>query len=335
MRFLTIVCPDEAGSGTSGMLNPRSEIVAAACTAAPAPALRRHLAKWRSAGRVSAPQLRARPAQAPVGFLATSVPGAAPVQMQPAGKAGQWAGQWQLEALIGRGGMGEVWRAQCIDGFYGKVAAVKLIKPGCRVRACRFASERARLGLMDHPGIARLLGSGTIAGGAAYMTMDLIDGGLIDAHAAVRPVCYKIRLMAELCDAVHHAHSKRVLHLDIKPSNVMIDQAGQVKLIDFGSASAISACGGGGPLTLAYAAPEQLRGWPLSPATDIFALGALLSQLLTGYTPQRKEDASLVKPASRLPRELRSIIARASGPIPSERYSSAAVMAAELRALNA
>lgn len=277
-------------------------------------------------------QVRTLLKRAEAGFLATSMPDEMLSETQLVGTPGQWIGPWRLETLLGRGGMGEVWRAQRADGLYEQTAAVKLMQPGGVERARRFEEERRRLARMEHPGIARILDGGVTPGGAAFMAMDFVNGQPVDAYAAGRPLSEKVRLMADICDAVHHAHTKLVLHRDIKPANVLVDRTGQVRLIDFGIASAIDSNDGGGPLTLAYAAPEQLRGEALSVAADVFALAVLLSQLVTGAIPQRKDDASLIVPPDGLSKDMHAIITRASHQQLDGRFSTAAAMAEDLRA---
>lgn len=265
-------------------------------------------------------------------FLATSADDFA-LQADIVGTHGRMIGPWRLEELLGRGGMGEVWRARRDDGVYEQNAAVKLMQPGGPDRATRFNNERRRLARMEHPGIARILDGGITADGCAYMAMDLVEGLPIDQYTTGRPIRDALMLVADTCDAVHHAHSRLILHRDLKPANILVDQRGQVRLIDFGIASAIDESEAGGPLTLAYAAPEQLRGAPLSVPTDIFALGVVLSQLMTGEIPQRTEDAALEESSlSSLPKDVQAIILKASRARPEDRYPSAAMMAADIRA---
>ncbi len=266
------------------------------------------------------------------GFLATSADDSSD-SFTLVGAAGIRVGPWRLEALLGRGGMGEVWGAKRDDGLYEQNAAVKLMQPGGAERAARFDNERRRLAQMEHAGIARILDGGITADGIAYMAMDLVDGEPIDLYAAKTSPRVRLQLIADACDAVHHAHTKLILHRDLKPANILVDKQGQVRLIDFGIASSLEDDEEGGPLTLAYAAPEQLRGAPLSVPTDIFALGVVLSQLMTGEIPRRTEEAALSEASlSRLPKDIQAIVLKASRAKPEERYPSAAIMAADIRA---
>lgn len=265
------------------------------------------------------------------GFLATSADEWAE-NVELVGGEGKRIGPWRLEALLGRGGMGEVWRARRDDGLYDQNAAVKLMQPGGPERAARFDNERRRLAQMEHPGIARILDGGITGEGVAYMAMDLVDGQPIDQYAAKLSSREQVRLIADACDAVHHAHTKLILHRDLKPANILVDRQGQVRLIDFGIASSLAEDEAGGPLTLAYAAPEQLRGAPLSVATDVFALGLVMHTVLTGRVPRRLADAS---PATEIrtagSADLTAIILKATRADAVFRYPSAEALAADLR----
>ncbi|MFN7055641.1 protein kinase domain-containing protein [Hyphomonas sp.] len=264
-------------------------------------------------------------------FLATSADEeAGPAEL--VGWPGLLIGPWRLSELLGRGGMGEVWRAKRDDGLYEQNAAVKLMQPGGSDRAARFDNERRRLARMDHPGIARILDGGLTEDGLAYIAMDFVDGQPFDQYTSALPVREKIRLLAEVCDAVHHAHTQLILHRDLKPANILVDQRGQVRLIDFGIASSLEEGESGGPLTLAYAAPEQLNGAPLSVATDVFALGLVMHTVLTGRAAQRLADAApMVAPRTANSEDLTAILLRATRSDPTQRYLSADSLGADLR----
>lgn len=264
-------------------------------------------------------------------FLATSATGETD-PVAHVGAADIRIGPWRLETLVGRGGMGEVWRARRDDGIYDQIVAIKLMQPGGPDRAARFDNERRRLAQMEHPGIARILDGGITADGLAYMAMDYVDGVPIDQFASGRPLRERVRLLASVCDAVHHAHTKLVLHRDLKPDNILVDQNGQVRLIDFGIAAAMEESETGGPLTLAYAAPEQLQGKPLSVATDVFGIGLVLHTVLSGRLAMRRHDASIVVDRSGIPpKDLIAIAERATKADPSARYPSADALGSELR----
>ena len=214
------------------------------------------------------------------------------------------AGPWRLTARIGRGGMGEVWCAERATGGFEQSAAVKLVRPGVGdAMVGRFCAERRILAGLDHPAIARLLGGGTASDGRPYLAAELVDGQPVTAYAdACRlGVNARLALFAEVCEAVAYAHARLVVHRDLKPSNVMVttgDDAGRVKLLDFGIAKLLDDDGGprtqtGRPLlTPAYAAPEQVEGGAVTTATDVYSLGVLLYELLTGARPASNGDVT-------------------------------------------
>ncbi|HEX8385599.1 MAG TPA: serine/threonine-protein kinase, partial [Rubricoccaceae bacterium] len=225
---------------------------------------------------------------------------------------GTRVGPWDVEDEVGWGGMGVVYRARRSDGLHRQAVALKVVKRGMDSAAVlrRFAQERALLAGLDHPGIARLLDGGTAPDGRPYFVMELVDGEPI-THAADRlrlGVEARVRLFVQVCEAVAHAHRRLVVHRDIKPSNVLVAAAEpvvgetggalQVKLLDFGVArlldgadgpdGALTLTGDGPrPMTPEYAAPEQLDGGPVTTATDVYALGVLLYELLTGHRPHQ------------------------------------------------
>ena len=220
------------------------------------------------------------------------------------------AGPWRLAERVGEGGMGEVWRAERADGAYHAEAAVKLVRPGLAPDlVARFRAERHVLARLDHPAIARLLDGGTASDGRPYLALEYVDGEPVTAYADRRRlgVDARLALFAEVCRAVAYAHRMLVVHRDLKPSNVLVaetDEGPRVKLLDFGIAKLLDD-GGDGPaftapltgpdrrvMTPAYAAPEQVRGEPATTATDVYGLGALLYELLTGRRPCAPEVAT-------------------------------------------
>ena len=233
-------------------------------------------------------------AQATGGFLAE--PAAQPPSAAPAARLGQRLGSWSLVRALGEGGMGEVFEARRADGSYEGRAAVKLLKRGMDSAAVlqRFAQERNALARLNHPHIARLLDAGASGEGQPYFVMEYVDGRPIHEAALGLPLEQRLQLFLQLADAVAHAHRNLLVHRDLKPSNVMVDGEGQVKLLDFGIAKAIDPLEGGDPgvtqagerpYTPHYASPEQVRGEPVTTATDIYSLGVLLYQMLTGARP--------------------------------------------------
>ena len=227
----------------------------------------------------------------------------APVQ---AAHVGQRLGAWEVVRAIGAGGMGEVFEARRADGSYEGRAAVKLLKRGMDSAAVlrRFALERQALARLSHPHIARLLDAGASDQGLPYFVLEYVDGRAIDQAMPGLALRERLRLFLQLADAVAHAHRNLLVHRDLKPSNVLVDAQGQVKLLDFGIAKALdpfegsegndgsTTVGGQRPYTPNYASPEQVRGEPVSTATDIYSLGVLLYQMLTGTRPTGRNAAS-------------------------------------------
>jgi eukaryotic-like serine/threonine-protein kinase len=215
---------------------------------------------------------------------------------QPSLAVGTCLGPWRIDALIGRGGMGEVYAAIRADTAFEQRAAIKLLRHEAVGGVDRFHAERRILLRLEHPGIARLLDGGNAPDGRPYTVMDYVEGcALTDycrQHAST--LQQRLALYVQVCDAVAFAHRNLVIHRDLKPDNILVSAEGKVKLLDFGiaklldaSASAHSADTTIAPFTPDYAAPEQLSGQPVSTATDIYALGVLLFELLTGERPLR------------------------------------------------
>jgi eukaryotic-like serine/threonine-protein kinase len=206
-------------------------------------------------------------------------------------------GPYRLIRELGRGGMGAVYLAERADDEYRRHVAVKLIQPAATFElTARFLAERQILATLDHPNIARLYDGGTAEDGTPYLVMEYIRGSRIDVYCDERQlsVADRLALFDTVCDAVQFAHQNMVVHRDLKPSNVLVADDGTVKLLDFGVAKLLETSGaddveltrtGSLPLTPAYASPEQLRGEPASTATDVYALGVLLYELLTGRVP--------------------------------------------------
>jgi serine/threonine-protein kinase len=277
---------------------------------------------------------------------------------------GQQIGPYTLERLLGRGGMGSVWLARRSDGkFEGRVAIKLLDRRGLgRDAAEQIRHEASLLARLSHPHIARLFDAGVRENGQPYLILEYIEGERIDRYCSARrlPLVVSLRLFLGVLDAVAHAQAQLIVHRDLKPSNVLVTPEGVVKLLDFGVAaleplhqSQVSPpeCGTRA-LTPGYAAPEQLRGEPVSAASDVYALGVLLHVLVTGAHPYGAPDATQtavlratlageLRPASeRLlaaaeRREVRgdldAIIARALSRDSMQRYATAAELAADIR----
>ncbi len=273
---------------------------------------------------------------------------------QPARAAGQRVAGWRLLRELGRGGMAEVWLAERADGGLKREAAIKLplLTHGSAVLAERFARERDVLATLDHPHIARLHDAGVDDDGQPYIVMEFVAGLSITAHAQSRGLGQRQRLalFQQVLAAVDHAHRHLVVHRDLKPSNVLVTEDGQVKLLDFGIAKLLAAPADASALTQdaavltpRYAAPEQVLGTPVSTATDVYAAGVLLHELLTGRLPYGRGELTLpllvqavvqVEPAAPgLGTDLDTVLLKALRKKPEDRYASAERFGEDLRRL--
>ena len=235
------------------------------------------------------------------GFFHDLTGGGLGVPDDPMAGVPERVGPWRLVREVGKGGMGTVYLAERDDGTFAQRAAIKLVRPGLADDlVARFRAERHLLARLEHPGIARVLDGGTAPDGRPYLALEYVDGEPITAFADRRQLSVneRLALFQDVCDAVAYAHRRLVVHRDLKPSNVLVaqgeDGVRQVKLLDFGIAKlldddadftvALTA-----PerriLTPAYAAPEQIRGDAATTATDVYGLGVLLYELLTGQRP--------------------------------------------------
>jgi eukaryotic-like serine/threonine-protein kinase len=215
-------------------------------------------------------------------------------------------GHYRLERELGRGGMGTVFLGVRADDEYQKQVAIKVIKRGMDTDeiVARFRRERQTLATLDHPNIARLLDGGTTAEGLPYFVMEFVEGQPLDDYCAVHALAPddRLRLFRVVCGAVQYAHRNLVVHRDLKPENILVTPDGTPKLLDFGIAKLLGAeSEPGAPaatrpadrlLTLDYASPEQLRGDPVSTASDVFSLGVMLYELLSGQHPFRRPGRS-------------------------------------------
>lgn len=277
-------------------------------------------------------------------------------------EVGAQVGPWLLLRLLGRGGMGAVYLAERAARDFQQRAALKLIKLGMDSEEIqrRFVSERRILARLEHPNIARLIDGGVDQRGRPYFVMEWVDGlPLIDyADSHGLDVQARLRLFLRLCDAVSHAHRQLVVHRDLKPGNILVNARAEPKLLDFGIAKVLendqekdTSPTGARYFTRAYAAPEQLRGEPVTTATDIFALGAVLFELLTGMALHRarslvqetrellvhaRRQAGEEGPAAITPRmlagDLALVLTKAVRDEPHRRYVSVEAFAEDIRA---
>ncbi|HTJ24280.1 MAG TPA: protein kinase, partial [Gemmatimonadaceae bacterium] len=206
-------------------------------------------------------------------------------------------GAYRIVRELGRGGMGAVYLAERSDRQFEKLVALKVLPPwsaGDARRMQRFLDERQILAALDHPDIARLVDGGITPEGLPWFAMEFVDGLPIDRYCDERSLSIdgRLELFCRVCEAVQYAHRNLVVHRDLKPANILVAQDGRVRLLDFGiakllgdAAAAELTMTGEQILTPLYASPEQLRGAPVSTATDVYALGVLLHVLLTGRYP--------------------------------------------------
>lgn len=293
-------------------------------------------------------------------------------------RAGQQLGAWRLEEPIGVGGMGQVWRATRNDGLYASEAAVKLLHryAGDPQAQARFAREGELLARLSHPHVARLFDAGVSDDGHRYLVLEYVKGRRIDHWCDERRlgVAARVALFLQVCDAVAYAHAHLVVHRDLKPANLLVNDDGCVKLLDFGVAKLLDEPGReaasdltqGAPagLTPEYAAPEQLDAQPITTATDVYALGVVLFELLCGTRPYamamhgvasvvravvddpplrltdgvaRAPDAATARGVAEaalrrsLEGDLEAIVAKALKKLPGERYQSVSALRDDLQ----
>ncbi len=268
-------------------------------------------------------------------------------------------GAWQVGGVLGEGGMGVVYRASRADGLFDRAVALKRLRPGLGSHlAGRFDAERRTLARLEHDGIARLYDGGVDAEGVPFLVMELVDGEPLTTYAdrAGLDVAARVRLFVEVCRAVAYAHRHLVVHRDLKPSNVLVTPDGRPKLLDFGIAKLLDADGTDALLSVAavmtpaYAAPEQILGQPLTTATDVYALGVVLHELLAGQRPYSLGTLTAAQaeravcetvpplPSATAPPEraralrgdLDTIVAKALDKVPERRYRDAADLADDL-----
>ena len=273
------------------------------------------------------------------------------------------AGRWRLHKELGSGGMGQVFYAtrEAPEGLrrsardYVQEAAIKILwsmRAGEEVRA-RFLRERRLLASLSHPGLARFVDGGFLADGRPWFAMEYVAGSTIDTYAQSLSLEERLRLFIGVCATVAYAHQRLIVHRDIKPMNVLVDESGRARLLDFGIAGVLEDIDdgvhtrtAGGPLTLQYASPEQLTGGVVTVASDIYQLGLMLYLLLTGQPPYDLKDVPLSqaleavrervppKPSSIVPgvgRDIDAIVMTALAKDPDDRYRSATALAEDVQ----
>lgn len=281
---------------------------------------------------------------------------------------GQRIKAWKLVERIASGGMGAVYAAERDDGEYQQKAAIKLLRPGLRFDEPRyrnrlirqFREEQQHLAMLDHPNIAKLLDSGTTEQGLPFLVMEFIDGPPLTEYCERNklPISQRLSLFRNICLALQHAHGKLIAHRDIKPNNILVmppPGPGMLpvpKLLDFGIAKLLKSddyelqpkttLAGFRPMTLEYASPEQVRGETTSTLSDIYSLGVVLYELVTGKLPYdvTKYSAEWIigeqrprRPSSMrrgLSREIDAIVMKAMAKNAADRYQSAASFAEDI-----
>lgn len=278
--------------------------------------------------------------------------------------AGQRVGAFALERMLGAGGMGEVWLAHREHGGFAQTVAIKWLGA---IRsdgdAARFEAERALLARLDHPGIARIVDGGR-EGDVPWFAMEYVDGVALDAYVGARRLTLDatVGLVRDVLDAIIYLHQNLVVHRDLKPANILVDAEARPRLLDFGVAKLLDDSSARitdtrAPISVAYAAPEQVAGGAITTATDVYALGAVLYELLCGEPPHSGDGGSLPQrlraiahetaappsailardPARRswraqaLTGDLDTVVATCLAIEPARRYPSATALAADLR----
>lgn len=292
-------------------------------------------------------------------------------------RAGTLIGPYRLLRALGEGGMGEVWLAERADGLYQRQVALKLLRsgyadPGLRQR---FSREREILARLQHPNLAELLDAGVDLQGQPYLALAYVEGEPITDYCQQLqpPLERRLQLMLQVCAVVTHAHANLIVHRDLKPSNILVTAHGEVKLLDFGIAKLLDdpeardnaqhPATEARAFTLHYAAPEQVRGEPVTTLTDVYSLGVVLFEVITGRKPyrlRRHSDAEWERSilevtaprasavvlrgsagspptladrrlARRLRGDLDTILLKALQKEPAQRYASAEALAQDLR----
>ncbi len=279
-------------------------------------------------------------------------------QSDEASVTGKVLGQWKLLSLLGRGGMGSVYLAERADGQFEKQVALKTLPIGMdnELARSRFINERQILARLVHDNIARLLDGGVSEDGTPYFVMDYVEGKRIDAYCRDHrcTIGQQVDLVIEVARGVQFAHRNLIIHRDLKPTNILVDATGHARLLDFGIAKVLESTEqrenvtmvAQRPVTPAYASPEMLRGESVDVTTDVYSLGAVLYQLVTGSLPLAVEGLNLAELhahvskftpvlASRLngkvDGDLDAVLAKALAKSPSERYESIESLAQDLR----
>lgn len=280
----------------------------------------------------------------------------------------QKIGVYEILSELGGGGMGTVYLGRRADGKFEQKAAIKLLRREFNNDKFRrhFEREKEIQARLNHPNIARLIDAGTTADGIPFLVMEYVEGAPVDKYCRAKNLSLKerLKLFNRICEAVAAAHRSLIVHRDLKPSNILIDEAGEPKLLDFGISKILDAENSDetqtatllGAMTPEYASPEQIKGDPITTATDIYSLGVILFKILAGDYPydfKNKTNGKLLReitdsepalvseaaaksdyeekiPASKLKGDLDNIICKSLRKNPAERYPSVEQFAADL-----
>jgi eukaryotic-like serine/threonine-protein kinase len=253
----------------------------------------------------------------------THVPGAA---FSIAAEVGDCVGPYRLQRLLGSGGMGSVWLASRTDGMPDHFALKLPHVTRDRVTPAEIVErERSILAALDHPQIVRAHDAGMVENGCAYLALQYVDGEHIDQYCAARRlgIAERLALILQITRILAHAHARNVIHRDLKPSNLLVDTEGRAHLVDFGIATVLgeTTADSRAALTPSYASPEQLRAERPSVATDIYSLGVVLNELLTG---SRQYERGVLSGA------LDAIVLKMLQQSPADRYASADELALDI-----
>jgi eukaryotic-like serine/threonine-protein kinase len=258
----------------------------------------------------------------------------------PDAELGREVGPYLVTRRVGEGGMGVVYEATRVLGEPGQRVAIKLVRRGMDSEYIlgRFRKERQILASLAHPNIAKLLDGGITGDGLPYFVMEFIEGELIDDYCRSHSLdlARRVGLVRQVCRALEYAHSRHVIHRDIKPGNILVDPHGNPKLLDFGIAKLIATESGEMSqrtatelriITPDYASPEQIRGEPATERSDVYALGVVLCEIVSGNRASTLAKAPLRQP---LPRDLHLIVRKATHEDAGRRYSGMREFAADL-----
>jgi serine/threonine-protein kinase len=265
-------------------------------------------------------------------------------------------GAYRITRQVGEGGAGVVYEAARDDGQFEQRVAIKILRSWklTGMDVSRFRAERQILARLDHPNIARLLDGGSTDDGLPYYAMEFVEGDLLDNFGRGRPVTERLELFRKICDAVEYAHQRGIIHRDLKPANIIVTRSGIPKLLDFGIAKVFEGEGADArTLTLQraatpyYASPEQLKGEVIKPTSDIYSLGVILYELLTGAHPHRTTSDAIHVVAAAIceqdpeppgrrvetrdwTKDLDAVVMKAMNRNPAGRYGSAAELSQDI-----